>query len=290
MNPKIDARTGLAEEAAQDRRRFLAIAGRNALAIGALGASATLARVERAAAYVPGCDFGSFEVPGHNPNCGTTPSTSNCFLKGTRILTVDGERNVEDLSIGDLLPTAFGGVRPIQWIGHHRYRRSNPEKAWVEDVRPVRIGRGAIAEGVPHRDLWVTGGHALLFDGMLVRARQLVNGKTIVSDAAEGVDELEYFHIKLETHDVIFAEGVACESLLDVSETFNNFADYLRLYGAPEANPQTCAPVLYNGARAEIRERLRVLAAPWRGPCRIDVIRDRLDARASALDDELARS
>ncbi|MGJ0510545.1 MAG: Hint domain-containing protein [Methylocystis sp.] len=274
----------------------MAIAGRNALAIGVVGASAALARVDKAFAdhgdngEANGCDNGfAFGNKHCSSGGGVTPnSPGNCFLKGTRILTVDGERNVEDLSIGDLLPTEFGGVQPIQWIGHHRYRRSNPEKPWVEDVRPVRIRRGAIAAGVPHRDLWVTGGHALLFDGMLVRARQLVNGKTIVSDAAEGVDELEYFHIKLETHDVIFAEGVACESLLDVSETFNNFADYLRLYGAPEANPQTCAPVLYNGARAEMRERLRVLVAPWRGPCRLDVIRDRLAARALAIDCGLA--
>ena len=35
---------------------------------------------------------------------------ANCFLKGTKIQTVEGERKVEDLAIGDLLPTMFGGL------------------------------------------------------------------------------------------------------------------------------------------------------------------------------------
>lgn len=266
------------KESMRDRRRFLAIAGRNALAIGVIGASATLARFDKAfAATPPGCTNGTAQGNGH----------CNCFLKGTPILTVDGERKVEDLVIGDLLPTQFGGARPIQWIGHHRYRRSDPRKAWVQEVRPVRIRRGAIAPSLPHEDLYLTGWHALFLDGVLVPARQLVNGKTIVSDVADELDALEYFHIKLETHDVIYAAGVACESLLSVNEGFNNFADYLRRYGAPESSPETCAPVLYNGAHAEIAARLRVLAAPWRGPCRLDVIHDHLDARALALGCEL---
>ena len=48
----------------------------------------------------------------------------NCFLKGTKIRTLTGERNVEDLAIGDLLPTPSNGIRPIQWIGRCKYTRS----------------------------------------------------------------------------------------------------------------------------------------------------------------------
>jgi hypothetical protein len=43
-----------------------------------------------------------------------------CFLKGTKIQTAKGERKVEDLAIGDLLPTMFGGLRPVQWIGRYQ--------------------------------------------------------------------------------------------------------------------------------------------------------------------------
>jgi hypothetical protein len=92
-----------------------------------------------------------------------------CFLKGTKIQTAEGERKVEDLAIGDLLPTMFGGLRPVQWIGRYPIRRSDPTKPWVKDALPVRIVRSALAPDVPHSDLYVTG-TSLLIDGALVPA------------------------------------------------------------------------------------------------------------------------
>src|SRR5271163_867 len=41
-------------------------------------------------------------------------NATNCFLKSTTIRTVSGDRKIEDLAVGDLLPTMFGGVRPAQ--------------------------------------------------------------------------------------------------------------------------------------------------------------------------------
>ena len=88
----------------------------------------------------------------------------NCFLKGTQIETADGERRIpEDLAIGDRLPTLFGGLRPIQWIGRYPIKKSDPSKAWVRDALPVRIARSALAPDVPRADLYVTAGHALLY-------------------------------------------------------------------------------------------------------------------------------
>ena len=94
-------------------------------------------------------------------------------------------------------------------------------------------------------------------------------------------DELEYFHIKLETHDVIHAEGARCETLLKVDEFASNFADYLRKYGTPETEELPCAPLLQG--RREIRSRFRHVLSPSQGPHKIDVIRDRLEERAIAL-------
>ena len=43
----------------------------------------------------------------------------------------------------------------------------------------------------------------------------------------EGVKEIEYFHIELETHEVIFAEGAAVETLL-VMNDHEAFASLIR--------------------------------------------------------------
>jgi Hint domain len=102
-----------------------------------------------------------------------------CFLKGTKVRTITGERAVEDLAIGDLLPTHFNGIQPIQWIGRFQYRRSDASRPWVRDALPVRIVRSALAADVPHSDLYVSQQHAIFTDGVLVRAGSLVNGATI---------------------------------------------------------------------------------------------------------------
>ena len=92
----------------------------------------------------------------------------HCFLKGTTVRTADGNRKIEDLAVGDLLPTIFGGISPIQWIGRYRFKKSNREKAWVKQIRPIRIAQSALAPGMPHADLYLTQTHAVLIDGVLV--------------------------------------------------------------------------------------------------------------------------
>ena len=101
----------------------------------------------------------------------------NCLLRGTKVQTTAGHRKVEDLAVGDLLPTMFGGVRPIQWIGRFKSRKSDPSRAWPKQALPVRIRRSAIAPDVPHADLFVSSWHALLIDGLLIPAGNLINGQ-----------------------------------------------------------------------------------------------------------------
>src|SRR5574340_556428 len=128
-----------------------------------------------------------------------------------------------------MLPTMFGGLRPVQWIARYPLKKSDPSKPWVGDALPVCIARSALAPNVPYADLYVTGGHALLIDGLLVPAGCLINGATITRhQAANESDELEDFHIKLESHDVIYAEGAPVDTLLMVDERAVNFAEYFR--------------------------------------------------------------
>jgi hypothetical protein len=150
---------------------------------------------------------------------------------------------------------------------------------------PIRIARSALGPNVPHTDLYISEAHALLIDGLLVAAGNLVNDTTITRYEARELDELEFFHIKLERDDVIFAGGAPTETLLEVDESAVNFADYLRQYGPVATEETLCAPLFrYGYRRGEIKSCFRSAISPWidrRQP--VDIIRDKLDARGIAL-------
>ena len=216
------------------------------------------------------------------------PAT-HCMLKGTAVATANGPRNVEELAIGDLVPTMYGGMRPILWIGRHTVKRSDSSKPWPRSLQPIHIVRSAIGPSVPRRDLYLSAEHTLLVDGVLVTAGSLVNDVTIRRSEASGYDELEYFHVKVEGHDVIYAEGAPVETLLKADESFENFDEYVYLYGELcEATP--CAPfVSCTGIRREFRSRARSAMAPWFDRRQaVDIIRDRLEERALSQELEAA--
>jgi hypothetical protein len=259
---------------------------RNLARIGAIVASAIIAKTTPAAADL----FSHLERErerkrDRDGDDDRDPRNTHCFLKGTTIRTADGDRKIEDLAVGDLLPTVFGAVSPIQWIGHYRFKRSDPTKAWVRDVLPIQVARSALGPDVPNADLFVTQTHALLIDGVLVAAGNLINGTTITRYDAPELDELEFFHIKLALHDVIYAEGTPCETLLDVDENAANFAEYLRQYGPPTTAATPCAPLFrYSYRRGEIKSCFRSAISPWIDRRHtVDIIRDELDARGIAL-------
>jgi hypothetical protein len=263
---------------------------RNLMRVGAIAASALIAKTTTAVAeenreWWRFLDWDRHRDRDRDRDDDHDPKHRRCFLKGTTIRTVDGDKKIEELAVGDVLPTVFGGTRPIQWIGRYHFKKSDPEKAWVRTVVPIRIARSALAPNVPHADLYVTETHSLLIDGVLVAAGNLVNGTTITRHDARGLDELEYFHIKLEGHDVIYAEGAPSETLLNVDENAANFAEYFRRYGAATAEETPCAPLLrYEYRKGEIKSGLHSAIAPWvdrRQP--VDIIRDKLDARGIAL-------
>jgi hypothetical protein len=133
-----------------------------------------------------------------------------CFAAGTRIATPAGPRAVETLGTGDRVRLAGGGQARIVWTGSRRIdcaAHPDPQAVW-----PVRIEAGALAHGLPMRDLRVSPDHALLIDGVLIAARRLLNGMTIVQ---EPVAVVTYHHVELARHAALLAEGVAAESFRD---------------------------------------------------------------------------
>lgn len=186
---------------------------------------------------------------------GGTDITVACYRAGTRIATPSGEVAVEDLAIGDAVLTADGTAKPVKWLGRRAYAARFA--AGKPHILPIRFYPGALGNGRPRRDLWVSPQHAMLIDGALVPASCLVNGVSIVQE--EVSDRVDYVHVELDRHDVIFAEGAASETYIndDNRAMFHNVRDYAARYGADRTSANYCAERIENGPVLEaIRRRL----------------------------------
>ena len=137
-----------------------------------------------------------------------------CFAEGTRIATESGETAVEGLQAGDRVATLQNGetvFRPIKWIGQRRIdlaAHSRPELA-----APIRIRAGAFGDAQPVRDLVVSPDHCLFVDGKLIPAKLLANGTSITQELSRR--SVMYYHVELDRHAVLLAEGLPAESYLD---------------------------------------------------------------------------
>jgi hypothetical protein len=136
-----------------------------------------------------------------------------CFATGTLIRTETGEVAVEDLAIGDCVVTVTGESRAIRWIGHRHVTVSR--HAQPEDVRPVRVPAHAFGPNLPARDLILSPDHALFAEGVLVPVKHLIGAGGIAPLAMERVT---YWHVELDHHEVILAEGLPAESYLDTGD------------------------------------------------------------------------
>ena len=222
----------------------------------------------------------SAQTRGGTGPCVTSACTRSCFLAGTRIKTTAGEINIEDLRIGDNVLTTSGQAKPIKFIGRRKVSRERTGP-WKKGEGPVKIARFAIDGKAPHSDLYISPTHAIYIDGILIPVGNLVNGATIVADAKPEALSLTLFHIELDTHDAILAEGLAVESFRHDNphaQAFDNADEYVRLYGSPGEPPGPFAPVLrYRSSRQELASHMRSAFAPiydLRRP--IEKVRDRV--------------
>ncbi|WP_298295521.1 Hint domain-containing protein [uncultured Litoreibacter sp.] len=135
-----------------------------------------------------------------------------CYLEGTGIATPDGDVAVEDLQPGDVIMTADGGTTEVKWVG---IQPVDTRKATPSKVNPICLVKGAIADNVPARDLFVSPDHAIEIDGLLFNAHALVNGRSIFQARNMPLDGFTYYHIDTGAHEVIMAENCPSESYLD---------------------------------------------------------------------------
>lgn len=147
----------------------------------------------------------------------TPPEGPVCFAAGTAILTPDGEVPIERLKVGDLVTTIDGATLPILWIESTRHDWPGSS----DKALPVMIARDAFGPSLPRRDLVVSPQHKIALTEQTGSAKEapqecLAPARGLVDRAGirvmRGRRSVEYFHMLLPRHAVIFSEGLATES------------------------------------------------------------------------------
>lgn len=143
-----------------------------------------------------------------------------CFSSGTLIKTMQGEVAIEDLRAGDRVLTMDAGYQPIRWIGGRKLDKI--ELSLNPKLKPIRIRADALGPGLPETDLLVSPQHRVLvrsavaqrmFDAyeVLIPANKLLTLPGI--DIEWDADEVEYFHMLFDAHQLVWSNGAVTESL-----------------------------------------------------------------------------
>ncbi len=159
-----------------------------------------------------------------------------CFTPGTLLETPAGLQPVETLVAGDQVVTKDNGAQPILWVGSRNV--SGARLYAMPDLRPVRIREGALGSGRPDGDLIVSPDHRMLISGpsarrlwgedeVLVAARDLINGNGVARDM--GAKSVTYFHLMLEQHHVLLANGVETESFHPAAAALDSIEEDQRM-------------------------------------------------------------
>ena len=132
----------------------------------------------------------------------------------------------------------------------------------------MRITAHAFGENRPARDLLLSPGHSVAVDLLgeaLIPASSLVNGSTI---RQEKVERVTYWHVELESHDLLLSENLATESYLEMGNRsfFVDGREVVALYSVPDAPAAKtladfCRPYHAEGALVSfVRDRLKARA------------------------------
>jgi hypothetical protein len=143
-----------------------------------------------------------------------------CFAADTRVMTLFGERLVQDLRPGDLLRVIDGSYQPLRWVG--KTIVTSAGLAENPMLYPVKIAAGSLGLGLPKRDCLVSRQHRVWMSSAPLRAMTghhaaLVAAGKLVGLPGITLDDtatlVTYFHLLLDKHEVVWAEGAPLETL-----------------------------------------------------------------------------
>lgn len=159
-----------------------------------------------------------------------------CFVRGTLIDTINGPRPVEMIRAGDKVRTRDSGPQEVLWV-------SERKAPGDEEHAPIRIRKGVLGNTA---DLFVSPQHRVLIDGwraeMLFGEQEVLVAAKHLCGQHDGVHvaprrEVEYFHLLLDGHHLIWSEGA-------LTESFDPSGDFAQLDPVARAEIEEACPGL----------------------------------------------
>ena len=181
-----------------------------------------------------------------------------CFTRDTLIETGTGPRPVQDLSVGDMILTKDHGLQPLRWIGRKPCDLIGNNTVQSE-IHPYRLPKDSFGPNLPDRDLLLSPQHRIAIDAphaelLFDQSELLVPVKHLLSSSkSTELASVEYFHLMFDQHQVVYANGLPCESLypgdlardaLSVECAEELFAIFPNLRSMPESYGPTSRKVL----------------------------------------------
>lgn len=176
---------------------------------------------------VPLTVVGSQEGPSFDAAFYATPI---CYAAGTLIDTETGPKLVETLTVADRVRTLDHGFRPLLWAGGRHVIAAGR-------FAPVEIPAGVLGLRAPLR---VSQQHRILMTGPLAElmfgaAEVFVPALSLLGAGGARLIEggaCAYHHLVLDQHEVVFANGLASESLFlaDAADADGEAGDLRRFF------------------------------------------------------------
>ncbi|MEO0344137.1 MAG: Hint domain-containing protein [Pseudomonadota bacterium] len=151
-----------------------------------------------------------------------------CFGRGTEILTPEGPVLVENLEAGDEVLLSDGRRKKVTWIGSRKVKLGKTST----HLRPVIVSKDAFGQNRPKKDLVLSQQHRVVVGGanadllfglqdVLAKAKHLIDLEGVAID--ETCDEVEYWHVMFDCHELVVSNGLTSESFYVGSEIINRY-------------------------------------------------------------------
>ncbi|MEC7763981.1 MAG: Hint domain-containing protein [Pseudomonadota bacterium] len=194
----------------------------------------------------------SFDASGGSDPVEIEDIAAPCFLAGTLIDVASGTKRVEALRPGDLVHTLDNGLQPLRWVGHSTVPAQGP-------LAPIRVQAGVLGN---RRALNVSPNHRILIRSaaaefyygdtdVLMPAKALVDGRKVRSVPAETA---HYVHLLFARHEMLFAEGLASESLFTGTMALEAFSAASQAELCALVGPEALAAMKLNRPALSVRE------------------------------------